>query len=253
MECYADLRGEGPLNVTLGEFSGPLDLLCQLVERGKLDVARISLVELLERYVSHLMTVESVSLRDLAEFFGFVSRIALSKVRSLFPSVDQEEVFPLEEDTLDAEEELRASFVRYRPIRRAAIWLERRQAWRERFFTREAEEGPLLFEAGDLFGLARVWWSMLDRNYDPGDEDLCDEPPVEIDDGRAQEFNVEEIMEEILSILGGQPVPFGALLGDRPTRGRVIASILALLELCRLGKLRICQKGAFDDIAFCAP
>jgi segregation and condensation protein A len=237
--------------VTLEGFSGPLDLLCQLVERGKLDVARISLVDLLGRYVEFLMSQE-VSLREIGEFFSFASRMVLTKVRRLFPSVE-----PFEDDLkavdgdLDPEGALRTSLARYRPIRKAAIWLEERQRWRERFFVRQAEEGPLLFEAGDLFALGRVWWSLLDRR--DHDQDRWDDYGEEIEDAKVHEYSVEEIMGVIERRVAGGPVSLRQLIGCGAPRGMLIASILALLELCRLGRIKIIQEEPFDDIVFSTP
>ncbi|MCX7828620.1 MAG: segregation/condensation protein A [Thermanaerothrix sp.] len=252
MGCSVNLSDDGNLSVTLEGFSGPLDLLCQLVERGKLDVARISLVDLLGRYVEFLMSQEGVSLREIAEFFSFASRMVLTKVRRLFPSVE-----PLEEDPLgldgglDPEGVLRTSLERYRPIRKAAIWLEERQIWRERFFVRQAEEGPLLFEAGDLFALGRVWWSLVDRR--DHDQDLWDGYGEDIEDTKVCEYSVEEIMEVIERRVAGGPISLRQLMGSGAPRGMLIASILALLELCRLGRIRLLQEEPFDDIVFSAP
>ena len=78
--------------VQLGSFSGPLDLLCHLVEGREMDPAKLNITELVSQYVNFLLNSKRTSLNELAEFFSFVSRLLLKKVRSLFPASLQEDV-----------------------------------------------------------------------------------------------------------------------------------------------------------------
>ena len=228
--------------VRLDAFSGPLDLLCHLAESRQVDAARLPLSALLEQYLQFLLRTERVTLVEMGEFFSLASRLLLTKLRALFPSLDEEA--PPEEEPF-VEEDLEASLVRYRPLRRAAAWLAERQRQRERCFVRLGEEGPSWFDLGDLYGLARVWWRLAEEQAgrsseeDPWTEELVDAAP--------EEQWVEARMEELRELLSAGPSTLRALI-PRGARGLLVVTLLALLELSRLGQVTLKQEACFDDL-----
>jgi segregation and condensation protein A len=236
-----------PFQVRLEVFSGPLDLLCALVESEKLDVVQVRLSELMDQYVSFLLASERSSLAEAAEFFSLASRLVLGKVRALFPKEGgggEEEVLPE-----DSEGDLAAALSRYRPYRAAAAWLSVRRAERGLCFVRESEEGPPAYEAGDLYALASHWWRLVEgRTRRSGSADGSEEwDPFP----RAvpEEIQVERRMEEIEGILDRLgAVTLSGLLEGRD-RSRLVTTLLALLEMSRLGRLRLIQADLWGEIA----
>lgn len=99
-----DARG---FEVRLGDFSGPLDLLCHLVDIREMDPVKLNLTELISQYVRFLVESKRTTLNEMAEFFSFASRLLLRKVHSLFPSQQADEPEDiLQEDDGYTEEEL---------------------------------------------------------------------------------------------------------------------------------------------------
>ena len=117
-------RSEAGFEVHLGSFSGPLDLLCHLVESREMDAVKLNLTELVTQYIDFLVRAKGATLNELADFFSFASRLLLRKVDSLFPdrAPAPDEILP-EEDDFVSEEELAFIMNRYRPYRAAARWL----------------------------------------------------------------------------------------------------------------------------------
>jgi len=243
-------------DIEVDEFSGPLDLLCKLIETGQMEASRIRVSDLIATYAAYLSVERAMPLGRVSEFISLTARLLLVKVRRLFPkgpaATADQETFKPQDDFAD--EALRAAILRYRPFRNASRILGERLAFRQRIFLRQSkdDEKPL-YDFGDLYSLARLWWDLIleksatgpERILGPSEEMLGFEP------GEPDAAQVERRMEEIVSSLRGKgPVLFGTILGQRAGRCAIVVSLLALLELARLGVLKLQQEGRFDELRF---
>lgn len=205
------MRDDASFRVTLGDFSGPLDLLCHLVESREVDASSIRLTEVLSQYVAYVLQTGRATLAEAAEFFSLASRLLLRKVRALIPRPDGEEggeaeAAPDDPDLLADEgmdeATLQALLERFRPYRAAAALLLRLQADRERYFVRISDEGgPPWFDIGDLHGLSTHWWSLIEqynRHRSAGSEAAFLQ---DIPDAVPEEILVERRMEEVSAYL----------------------------------------------------
>lgn len=246
--------------VTLGDFSGPLDLLCHLVETRAMDASTLKLSDLLAQYVSYLLSTRKATLAELAEFFSFASRLLLRKVRALIPGTaddgEDEAASFSEEEAVFTEEMDEATLAelleRFKPYRAAAALLAARKEARELSFVRVCDEGgPPWFDIGDLYGLATLWWGLIevhDRRRSAGTRDGF---LLEVPDAVPEEVLVDQRMEEVRAVLaelGGTRLR--ALLDRYP--GELVVTLLALLELSRLGRLRLCQEEVWADVEVAA-
>lgn len=251
---------EGVFQVTLGDFSGPLDLLCHLVESRAMDASSLKLTEVLSQYVRYLLASKRATLSELADFFSLASRLLLRKVRALMPKTDE----PGEEsadDLADADEAdvlddaemdeatLQALLERFRPYRTAAALFAERKTERERHFVRISDEGgPPWFDIGDLHGLSTLWWSLIEdysRHRSSGTEAGF---MMEIPDAVPEEVLVEQRMGEVLAELAAcRGTTLGGLL-KRFDSGGLIVTLLALLELSRLGRLDLTQSESWGEV-----
>jgi len=73
--------------VSIQNFSGPLDLLLQLVEKKNLAITELSLAQVTQEYVVFLNEQEKINSEDLADFLVIASTLLLIKSRSLLPSL----------------------------------------------------------------------------------------------------------------------------------------------------------------------
>lgn len=240
--------------VQLSAFSGPLDLLCHLIESRELDASQINVTELVSQYVAFALKTRRASLQELADFFFMASRLMLGKVRSLFPASNVEvETDDLSEEFDEADEtELLEALKRFRPYRAAVVWMAEQQKKREGHFLRIQEgEGPPWFDVGDLFGLAQLWWSTIEeyKRRRGNDEDLGEEYFMEeIPDAIPEEVLVEQRMGDIIHYLGEtESGTFGSIFRMFPDSG-IIVTLLALLELSRLGKISLKQVNSWGDV-----
>lgn len=244
--------------VQLGAFSGPLDLLCHLVESREMDPAKLNLTELVSQYVQFLLESKRTTLNEMAEFFAFASRLLLRKVRSLFPqqSGDEAEEDISEDEYIETEEELQRMLENFRPYRAAAAHLAALQAEREGSFVRIVdEESTPFYDIGDLYSLSSRWWELLDRynerrrrDRDDADDDMLWD---DIPDAVPEERQVEERMDELLALVRGKRLHLTELLGER-NKKTLIVTLLALLEMSRLGMIDIIQNETLGDVEIAA-
>ncbi|MDR1885443.1 MAG: hypothetical protein LBQ56_04155 [Synergistaceae bacterium] len=251
-------------NVTLGEFSGPLDLLCALVEKQEMDASSLRLTDVLSQYVEFLLTTKRATLMELADFFSLASRLLVRKVRSLLPRVDvsgDPDGAPgadcadglLGPDGETDELRLEEMLERFKPYRSAAAYLAGMKERRDRCLVRISDEGgPPWFDMGDLYGLSTLWWSLIDEHSRRRSAGSGQAFIMEIPDAAPEEVlvearmgEIEKIMEELRRVnLSGLLMSFGD--------GGLIVTLLALLELSRLGKLALSQPETWGDVEVAA-
>lgn len=245
---------EPVFEITLKDFSGPLDLLCHLVETSAIDASSVKLTDVLSQYVSYLLTSKKATLSELAEFFSLASRILLRKVRSLLPRDDGEDADanPGAEDGFAdelSEETLAGMLERFKPYRNAAARLDGMKTERERSFTRISDEGgPPWFDIGDLYGLSTQWWNLIEEYSRSRARSTRDDFMDEIPDAAPQEIQVDRRMDEIRELLAREgAVTLSAALA-RFGAGALIVTLLALLEMSRLGAVRLTQAEEWGDV-----
>ncbi|NLV82354.1 MAG: segregation/condensation protein A [Synergistaceae bacterium] len=243
--------------VQLGAFSGPLDLLCHLVESREMDPSKLNLTDLVAQYVNFMLNSKRTTLNEMAEFFAFASRLLLRKVRSLFPArsvKEDSETIVYDDDYEETEEELQRLLEGFLPYRKATSLLSSYQEKREQFFTRVFDEDVAPFyDLGDLYGLATQWWQLLDEyNQRKRDADADqDELWSDIPDAMPEEGQVEERMDELLAKIKVQRLYLSEILHEK-NKKMLIVTLLALLEMSRLGMVKLVQQKTWGDVEIAA-
>ena len=230
--------------IKLEGFEGPLDLLLHLIRRHRFDIYDIPIARILDEYLGVLDLLRELDLDVAGDFLVMAATLAEIKSRMLLP-LPQE---PEEEEGADPRAELVRRLVEYERIREAALELESRPLLGRDVFARtwrgaDLEELPApdpAFEA-DLYQLLMAFKGLLDS----APEDL-------VHDVFRERISIQEAIQEILDQFDGLPpgagLSFRDLFPPRPSRGRVVATFLALLELVRLRALRVVQVVPFGEL-----
>ncbi|MDR1649670.1 MAG: segregation/condensation protein A [Synergistaceae bacterium] len=254
----------GNVEITIDGFSGPLDLLCHLVESRQMQAAKIKVAQLVRIYGAYLARTRKASAETLAEFFFMVAGLLLQKTLSLLPSAPEEYIGDEEQtDDLPGEEELMARLARYRPYRTATTCLEERKARQDRCFRRipdendgEFQEEPS-YDIGDLYFLSRIWWGLIERasRKDRRTEDI---PELEdewdgMPEALPEESQIQSRIVELEEKLAVNPaLSLNVLWAVSPSVKTLVVTLLAVLEMCRMGKVTIEQETLFSDVRICA-
>jgi segregation and condensation protein A len=259
----------GSVEITIDGFSGPFDLLCHLVESRQMQAAKIKVSQLVRIYGAYLARTRRASAETLAEFFFMAAGLLLQKTLSLLPAAPQGDIFG---DTMDddpsgaEEEELMARLARYRPYRAATALLEERKALRDRCFRRIPNESGLdgeefqsepSYDIGDIYFLSRIWWGLIERAYRKKEqfedmaepEDDWDGMPEALPEESQIQSRIVEL-EEKLAV--SRSLSLNALWSVSPSVKTLVVTLLAVLEMCRMGKVTIEQETLFSDVRICA-
>jgi len=221
--------------LTLDQFSGPLDLLLSLLEESKLNISEVSLSSITEQYLTYLDTLEDNRAEELADFLVVGSRLLLLKSKMLLP-----QFAPEEDEGPSLEEQLRL----YKVFLEASKAINRR--WRDdrrSVFRFEPPRRPLQFAAPVNFSRDSLRQSMLqlvDRLTPP-------KPLPETAIDRA--VSMKETIERIRALLKkSRRLSFGELLTSARNRTEVIVNFLALLELMKQKVVALRQEEGFGEI-----
>lgn len=253
-----DTAPQQGFNLTLADFSGPLDLLCHLVESREIEAASVKLTDILAQYVDFLLTTRRATLVELADFFALASRLLLGKLRLIMPGADKQaddesidDADELVDEEMD-EEALREMLERFRPYRTAAAMLAEMQERRALCRTREAAGGVPWFDIGDLYGLASRWWTLIGARVRDRASRTRSGFVAEIPDAAPEEVLVESRMAEIRSLLAEFGSTSMRALIEKFGRDGLIVTLLALLEMSRLGQVDLAQPEPWGEIEVAA-
>mgnify|MGYP005958844273 FL=1 len=232
-------------------FSGPLDLLCHMIDQGQIEAARVSVAEVISIYGAYLAQTGGLPIASVAEFIAQAAHLVRQKASSLLPRYE-----PCEDDgeiaVLDDDENVESLLERYRPYREAVSRLVglKEKADRRRF--RKGEALDPFFDLGDLYSLSLQWLELLNRRRSASlellDEDDWDDGgvPAQIPDEVQVENRMERVLERLTAFSEG--LSLRSLLKEEPGRGALVVTLLALLELSRRNFVTLVQKELFGDV-----
>jgi segregation and condensation protein A len=222
------------LSVTLPEFSGPLDLLCGLIQKRRLDVNAVSLAAVADQYLEQVFALDG-DLEALSEFLLLGSQLLLIKSRTLLP------VPPPGGDGEDLAEALRRRLQEYEVLRAAAGWLADREGRAERMWPRgSAIEVP----AGER-RLAPLTVDRLQRLVAVRSLTSVGEAAIVEMVARP---TISERAEVVLAVVGREHwTDLGEVLGD--DLSAAVATFLAVLILVRRGWLTVRQSEPYARVS----
>lgn len=220
--------------LTLEKFSGPLDLLLNLVEEDKLSVNEISLAKIAEQYIAYLKSLEEMPKEELAEFLVIASTLMLIKSRSLIPGIKLSE-----EEELDIHE-LENRLRTYKFFKELSLHIKNLNKENLHLFGREAYAGmSAVFFPPEGLTLAILKKTLVEiLEAVPQKEGLPEEAILKT-------VSLEDKMEELKNRLE-RFMQFTFSGGEEKTD--VIVSFLAALELIRQGFMIFEQKKLFGSI-----
>ncbi|MBI5238676.1 MAG: segregation/condensation protein A [Deltaproteobacteria bacterium] len=221
-------------NIKLDIFEGPLDLLLHLIKRNEIDIYDIPISVVTERYIQYLEMMKEMNLDFAGEFLVMAATLIHIKSKMLLPP--DEESKGGEEEGPDPREELILRLIEYKKYKEAAGELGERLMLGRDVFLRgapvEVQEGP---DAGlvnlSVFDLMDAIKGVLLR--------IRKEEAIEL---TAERYRIADKINYVLEVLNqkGSEV-FTALFSGAATKGEVIVTFLAVLELAKLLLIRVHQ------------
>ena len=238
------------LTVKLQVFEGPLDLLLHLLEKNKVNIYDIPIMEITNQYMEYIAEMRRQDLNVMSEFLVMAATLLDIKSKMLLPAKESED----EEE--DPRAELVQQLLEYKMYKCMAYELRDRQIDAEKVWFKAptippevlAYEEPVdvneLMSGVTLARLNDIFQSIIKKQADKID-------PVRSKFGRIEkeEVSLSDKMTyvEEYSLHHGH-FSFRSLLEAQSGKMEVVVTFLAILELMKMGKIVVSQEYTFDDI-----
>lgn len=239
------------IQVKLEAFEGPLDLLLHLIDKNKVDIYDIPIVEITEQYLEYIRQMETEDMNVMSEFLLMAATLLDIKCQMLLPK---------EVDENGEEEDPRAELVQklleYKMYKYMSFELRDKHVDAQKYFYREQNlpqevagyRAPLNYEEllGDmtLNKLHDVFKLVVRKQEDKIDPIRSTYGNIEKD-----EVDMDQRMLHVENYLKcHKHFSFRELLERQTSKINVIVTFLVMLELMKVGKITIYQEEIFDDI-----
>ncbi|MCI6122012.1 segregation and condensation protein A [Lachnospiraceae bacterium HCP28S3_F9] len=237
--------------VKLQVFEGPLDLLLHLIDKNKIDIYDIPIVEITNQYMDYIKAMEKEDLNVMSEFLVMAATLLDIKCRMLLPKEVNEEG---EEE--DPRQELVEQLLEYKMYKYMSYELRDRQVEGEQLMFKEPTvpeevmeyvepvDLDLLLKDVTLAQLNNIFQDVMKRQIDKID-------PVRSKFGKIEKEEVTlpdklEYVTEYAKL--HRKFGFRQLLEKQNSKTQIVVTFLAILQLMKEGVIFIEQEQAFDEI-----
>lgn len=237
--------------VKLPVFEGPLDLLLHLIDKNKVDIYDIPIVQITEQYMEYIRQMEREDLGVMSEFMVMAATLMDIKCKMLLPAPIQEE-----EEPEDPRAELVEKLLEYKMYKYMSYELKERMENAGKNFYKKPTIPPevagrrqpvkpceLLADV-TLVQLNRLFCSVMRRREDKLD-------PIRSKFGRIEreEASLTDKLRYVREYARThRRFSFFSLLERQAGKTQVVVTFLAILELMKTGDIRIIQEHIFDEI-----
>ena len=229
--------------IKIDKFEGPLDLLCHLIDKNKMDISDINLSEITDQYVEYLKSQEELNLEIASEFLVMASTLLYLKSRKLLPKQKEEE----EELT---EEELIRRIIEYKKFKEISkVFKQNYLMYANRYFkVQEKIELPKqkLEKDYDNKLIPQMYRELVERNSVKLNQNAKNIEKIAL----VENYTVAGKVKEMFKILVKQKrFVFNKVFSiNKKNKQEVVTAFSGLLELSRRNKVETIQEELFGDI-----
>lgn len=234
-------------------YSGPFDLLLQLVSRQRVDIGAISISEVADQYLAEVERMGELDLDVASDFVLVASTLLDIKAASLVPQDAPAAADDDEDDEFsglspdEAREVLIARLIAYKQFRNAAAALGARMEAQARMHPRTAGPGPEFLNTMPdyLEGITLRGLAVICADLDSRREGFL----LEAEHIAPKRLPVALTVASVDRVTRAKPhLTFSELLDGDSTPEQVVVTFLAILQLYKLGSVRLTQDENFADI-----
>ncbi len=228
----------------INDFEGPLDLLLHLIKESKMDIMNIEIELITKQYMDFLDSQEKMNLEVSSEYLVLASELLEIKSRLLLPNNKVDENG--EEVVEDPREELVNRLLEYQTYKNITSLLQEKELLRKDIYTKTPEniknyidERTEIHADVTLDDLLAAFQRYYQRKID--NKPLNTKVTV-------NEISVSSRRHDIKNILKTKRRVSFFELFPVVSREYVVATFLAILEMCKNNEIIIMQNDTFDDI-----
>ncbi len=224
--------------INIEKFSGPLDVLWELIKKSKIDITEVSLSKITEQYIEFLKLMEEMDVKLASDFILLASELIYYKSRALIPTGDVDDEY----FTQPLPPELIQKLLEYKKYQKVTDELKDMYETQNNAFIRH----NVLDELGEeeyyldvsLYELLKAFSNVLNSTNE-----------VETGEIIFDEILVSDRIEYITELLKEkEAILFTEIFTAKPSKAEVIATFLAMLEMSKTRMVRVQQHRVFGEI-----
>ena len=229
--------GEDTLQIKLGAFAGPLDLLLYLIKQEQADIFDIPIARITEKYLEYIRLMKRLDIAVAADFLVMAATLIEIKSKMLLPRdptvVDDKEME-------DPRQELVDRLLEYEKFKTAAGMLYERSTIEQAVFQRgqiESDETNAEVDAS-VFDLLTVFQKIAARHVD--------EIKLEIE---REEISLADMIRNLRKrIFETGEINLLKFFEEMHSKRELVTAFIAVLEIVRTEGVRLLQNKTFGDI-----
>lgn len=229
--------GEQP-TFRLEIFEGPLDLLLSLIAKNKVNIYDIPISDILEQYMAYIREMEMFNMEIASSFIVMAARLMLIKSRMLLP---------VQKDEEDPRQELVDMLLEYQRAKKTAEVMHERELTYFGRYEKPAENigvDPEYKLTHDAEILKEALMRVLSRNDEENEAVFEMEQNIGRHMAATRQVSVsEKILHVLKSLVKKEKKRLDSFFDDAQSRGEVVATFLALLELIKGKRVSIAYRG----------
>lgn len=230
-------------SIKINNFEGPLDLLCHLIDKNKMDIYDINISEITDQYIKYIEQMEKMNLEITSEFLVMSSTLLYLKSKHLLPKQQDDE----EEIT---EEELIRRIIEYKKFKEITKKLKENFLQYSKRFYKFSEEIELpkqkIEKDYDSTIIPKIYKELLQRNTEKINENASNIEKIAITETYTVGNTVKEMYRALVKF---KKFTFNKLFSlKKHNRNEVVTAFSGLLEMSRRNKVITEQDELFGDI-----
>lgn len=234
-------------SIKSNDFEGPLDLLCHLIDKNKMDICDINLSDITDQYIEYLNKMEELNLEIASEFVIMASTLLYLKSKTLLPSLHEND----EEEEELTEEELLRRIIEYKKYKEVSATFGEMYKNNYRIFFKDEEKikfdkKQLDEKDVDYMLLYDAYRNVLDKNKTRLNSNAKNIKKIAITDNYTVSSKVKEMYKELIK---NKKFIFNNLYSQKEcNKEEVVTAFTGLLEMSRRSKVQTTQELLFGDI-----
>ena len=215
------------------KFSGPLDLLLQLIDKEELEITEISLSKITEQYLAELEKIENSNEEELADFLVIATKLVYIKSKHLLPYLYEEE----------EEENLADQLKMYKKFIEASVIIEKMWENDKKSYGRlepPKKQAELILPSNAVVDNLHESFVNLLKRLKPVDP----LPTAKID----HSISISEVISHLKNTLKNiKKFRFSELFKNSKNKTEIIIGFLAVLDMIKKGEVYVKQNQSFED------
>jgi segregation and condensation protein A len=230
------VRGSDDLQIKIGDFAGPLDLLLFVIRQEQANIFDIPIARITEKYLEYIKRMTRLDIAVAADFLVMAATLIEIKSKMLLPR----DPLAVDEEIDDPRQELVDRLLEYEKFKTAAGMLYERSTIEQAVFTRgeieyDEESGEV---DATVFDLITVFQQIIARHVD--------EIKMEIEREEISLADMIRILKQ--RILEEKELSLLKVFEGMHSRHELVTAFIAILEIVRTEGVRLLQKKTFGDI-----